>query len=106
MTPAEFEHLVRKEVAIMLYFYNDTCGVCNVLWSKVSRVFEEEFPKIRIVKVFAPHSRELAGQLQVLSIPGIVIFFDGRECLRANGMIGIAELQSKTTRPYELMFGA
>lgn len=56
------------------------------------------------MKVFAPANRELAGQLQMLSIPGIVVFFDGREYFRANGMISIAELVGRISRPYQMMF--
>jgi thioredoxin-like negative regulator of GroEL len=105
MTPGQFEHLKNSEAALMLYFFNDTCGVCNVLWPKISKVFEEDFPKIKVMKVYAPNSRELAGQMQMLSVPGIVIFFDGREFFRGNGMISLAELRSKTTRAYEMFFG-
>jgi len=104
MTLPEFENLKSEEAALMLYFYNYACGVCNVLWPKISQVFEEEFPKIKVVKVFAPDSREVAGQLQMLSVPGIVIFFDGKEYFRASGMISLAELEGKIARPYEMMF--
>jgi thioredoxin 1 len=104
MTTNEFAALQSAEPAFMLYFYNDICGVCHVLWPKVEALMEEEFPKIKRIRVHANESLELAGQLRMLSVPGMLLFLDGREYFRANGMIGLGELQQKIARPYGLMF--
>lgn len=104
MTPSKFDTLKASEPAFMLYFYNDICGVCQVLWPKVEALMEEEFPKIKLIRVHANESLELAGQLQMLSVPGMLLFLDGREHLRANGMISLGELREKIARPYGLLF--
>ena len=66
---------------------------------------KEKFPKIELIRVQAAESHELAGQLRMLSVPGMLLFLDGREYFRANGMIGMEELEGKIGRPYGLMFG-
>jgi thioredoxin 1 len=104
MTPSEFIALQSSEPAFLLYFYNDICGVCHVLWPKVEDLMKEEFPKVRVIRVHANASRELAGQLRMLSVPGILLYLDGHETFRANGMIGLGELHEKIARPYGLMF--
>jgi len=88
----------------MLYFYNDICGVCHVLWPKVETLMKEEFPKIKLIRVHAKESLELAGQLRMLSVPGILLYLDGHETFRANGMLSMGELYEKIARPYGLMF--
>jgi len=105
MAPTEFDSLKASEPAFMLYFFNHCCGVCHVLWPRVEALVNEEFPMIKLVRVHAEESRELAGQLQMLSVPGMLLFLDGREYLRANGMVSLGELQQKIARPYGLMFG-
>jgi thioredoxin-like negative regulator of GroEL len=104
MITSEFDTLKASEPAFMLYFFNDTCGVCHVLWPRVEAMVKEEFPLIKLIRVHAQESRELAGQLQMLSVPGMLLFLDGREHLRANGMISLGELREKIARPYGLMF--
>lgn len=41
----------------------------------------------------------------MLSVPGMLLYLDGHEYFRANGMVSLAELREKIARPYGLMFG-
>ena len=104
MNLSAFKTLLSSHPAFMLYFYNDTCGVCKTLWPQVEALLKEEFPEIRLLRVNATESRELAGQLRMLSVPGIVLFMEGQEIFRANGMISMDELHNRIARPYEMMF--
>ncbi|MBE0661895.1 MAG: thioredoxin family protein [Bacteroidales bacterium] len=104
MTFTEFEILLSSHPSFMLYFYNDTCGVCKTLRPQVEALVKEEFPEIRLIRVNATESRELAGQLRMLSVPGIVLFMEGQEIFRANGMISMNELHNRIARPYGMMF--
>ncbi len=104
MTLEEFNILKAEHPAVMLYFFNDVCGVCHALKPRVENMLMEEFPKVRFVPVDAGESMELAGQLRMLSVPGILLFLEGKEYLRYNGMVALQELESKIFRPYHLMF--
>lgn len=105
MTLSEFNHLRDQQPAFMLYFYNDTCGVCRTLWPMVESLVQNKFPQIRLIRVDADNSRELAGQLRMLSVPGMLLILEGREYFRANGMISLRELEEKIARPWGMMFG-
>jgi thioredoxin 1 len=104
MTIHEFHLLQQTQPAIMLYFYNDTCGVCLSLWPRVETLMQKNFPEIKLIRVDAANSRELAGQLRMMSIPGILLFLEGKEFLRANGLVSLQEMEDKIRRPYTLMF--
>jgi hypothetical protein len=41
-----FQTLLTTHPAFMLYFYNDTCGVCKVLWPRVEALVKEKFPRL------------------------------------------------------------
>lgn len=98
MKLAEFHELLSTENALMLYFYNETCGVCTSLWPRVEHLLSSGFPQIRLIRVDAAQSRELAGQLQMFTIPGILLFFQGKEYYRSSGMISMVELEEKVKR--------
>ena len=104
MNLSAFENLRTTHPALLLYFYNEQCGVCHSLWPKAEKLVKKKFPEIALYRVNAAESRELAGQLQMLSVPGILLFLEGREYFRANGMISMEELEKKIGRPYGLLF--
>jgi len=88
----------------MLYFHNDSCGVCKFLYPKVETLLNDKFPNIKLLRVSSQESRELAGQLRMLSVPGILLFLEGKEYLRSNGMVSLGQMEVKIQRPYTLMF--
>lgn len=105
MNLLQFSKHLSSHTSFMLYFYNDTCGVCKTLKPLVELLVKEEFPEIQFVQVHAQESRELAGQLRMLTVPGILLFLDGREIFRTNGMISMDGLRARIERPYGMMFG-
>ena len=104
MTPTAFEILRREEAAFILYFSGAHCEVCHALYPKLKKLISAHFPHIRLIRIEAPDSRALAGQLRMLSIPGILLFLDGREVMRANGLISLDALHRQILRPYEMRF--
>lgn len=104
MTPSEFEHLRTEAPALLLYFYGENCGVCRHLFPKVQALIASDFPNLQLIRIDAAASRALAGQLRMLSVPGLLLFMDGRETLRANGLISIESLRGQIRRPYDLLF--
>lgn len=104
MTTTEFEQLRETEPAFLLYFYGEHCGICRDLYPKIRQLLDAHFPRVRLFQIEAPASRELAGQLRMLSIPGLLLFLDGREILRANGLTSLDLLREQIQRPYQLFF--
>jgi len=104
MSLSDFEDILNSKPAFMLYFYNDICGVCKTLLPRVKSLIETEFSEILFIHINTDTNRELAGQLRMLSVPGIILFMDGKEIFRSNGMISMDEFQSQIARPYKIMF--
>lgn len=101
----EFGQLVQQHPAALIYFYQDTCGVCAMLFPKLQAMVSEKFPQLEIIRIEAEKNRELAGQLRMLAIPGIMLMLDGKEYMRSNGLVALSELESKIERYYDMMFG-
>lgn len=101
---SQFQQVLTTHPGLLVYFYGADCGVCTVLWPQVEHLVRQDFPKLELVRVQASESRDLAGQLRMLSVPGILLYIDGQECFRANGMIALHELRQRIARPYHLFF--
>lgn len=100
----EWEQLLQQNDAVILYLYNNNCGVCNTLQPKIEELVMQEFPQIKVVALNAEVNRELAAQLRMLSVPGIILYMAGKEVFRSNGLIALSEFEQKVRRPYEIMF--
>jgi thioredoxin 1 len=99
-----FEAMINEKEGFMIYFYQEQCGVCRMLLPKVKNLIENQFPKIELKVLNAEKNRELAAQLRMLTVPGIILFFAGKEFLRSNGLITMNELESRIQRPYKMIF--
>jgi thioredoxin 1 len=100
----EWTKLVKENEAVMLYLFSDKCEVCNSLFPKVMELIETKYRKIRMVVLDAEVNRALAAQIRMLSVPGIILYVDGKEQFRANGLVQMSELDKKIERPYNMMF--
>lgn len=101
----QFEVLLKAKPALMVYFFQEKCGVCTGLFPKVQEMVSMEFPEMELLVLDAHQNRELAAQLRMMAVPGILVYFEGKEFLRANGLVTLGELKAKISRFYGLMFG-
>lgn len=95
---------MKEHDAVLLYLHNDSCRVCSALHPQVKRLVESEFPLIKLVELDAVENRELAAQIRMMTIPGIILYMAGKEVFRANGLVSLSDLERMILRPYGLMF--
>jgi thioredoxin-like negative regulator of GroEL len=103
-TLEEFQALIEKEDATLIYFSHEQCNVCKVLKPKVAHLLHERFPKMKMVYADTVKSPEIAGQNRVFAVPTIVVFITGKESFRRSRNIGIGELAELIERPYHMIF--
>lgn len=92
---AQFEPLLKAKPTLMVYFYQEKCGVCSGLFPKVQEMVMAEFPEMELLVLEAHQNRELAVQLRMMSVPRILVYFEGMEFFRANGLVTLGELRTK-----------
>ena len=88
---------------VLAYISRPSCGVCTALKPKI----EEElsaYPEIVSRYVNLDTIPEAAGHFSVFSLPGILLFVDGKETIREARYVGIDDLFSRIDRVYSLRF--
>ncbi len=96
--------LSKEFSAVCFYLSTPQCNVCKVLKPKVMEMLEKDFPKIEFYYVDLNEAREIAGQLSVFAVPTIIIYFDGKEMIRASRNISIEQLNEQIKRYYNMIF--
>lgn len=87
----------------LVYFGSVVCGVCNALKPKIEKMLSR-YPLINDVQVDVDKSPEIAASSSMFTIPGIILFIEGREAIREARFISVPDLDEKISRYYELFF--
>ena len=99
-----FLEITKSNRAVCFYLSTPECNVCKVLKPKVIEMIENDFTKIDFCYVDLNEAKEISGQLSVFSVPTILVFFEGRETIRASRNVHLKELREQINRYYKMMF--
>jgi len=69
--------LDEKKKPVLVDFYAEWCGPCKMM-SPILEQLEKDNTEVKIVKVNVDEAQELAMQYEVMSIPTIYIFKQGK----------------------------
>lgn len=71
---------------VLVDFFADWCGPCRMLTPVLEKIATEFSGKVRVGKLDIDASQKVAGQLQIVSIPTLILFKEGKEVGRVVGL--------------------
>lgn len=91
-----FEREVKNSnIPVIVDFYADWCGPCKMMSPIIDEIAKEINGKAKVGKINVDENQELAMEYQVMSIPTIIIFKDGKEYKRLVGLRDKKEILSE-----------
>jgi len=100
----EFENIKISQKTFVLYITDGTCNVGENIAPKLEKLFNEQFPKLKIYYVYQSLTPEIAAQLSTFTMPAVLVFFEGKLFIQKSRNFSLLELQHEVDRYYNLLF--
>ena len=86
------EEVLKSEKTVLVDFYADWCGPCNAMAPVIEEVATELDGKAKVGKINVDENSDIAVEYNVMSIPTLIIFKNGKEEKRLVGLRDKEEL--------------
>ncbi|MEG6615856.1 thioredoxin [Peptococcaceae bacterium 1198_IL3148] len=96
LNEVDFEvEVLKSDIPVLVDFWAPWCGPCKSMAPVLEELSQEFAGKVKIAKVNVDNNQSLAGQYQVMSIPNLVFFKDGKKVDQQIGFTPKVELTKK-----------
>ena len=88
------KEVLKSEKPVLVDFYADWCGPCNAMAPVIEELAAEIDGKAKVGKINVDENSDIAVEYNVMSIPTLIIFKNGKEEKRLVGLRDKEELLS------------
>jgi thioredoxin 1 len=92
-SPQDLSSLLSTKEVVLVDFYAPWCGPCRAMEPSLNTLTKEFEGKVHIQRINVDESPELSSQMEISSIPLLILFKNGKEVKRSLGLIKEAEIR-------------
>ena len=78
------QEIIESDRPVLVDFWASWCGPCRMLSPIVDEIAEER-SDIKVCKINVDEQPELAGQFQIMTIPTLIVFKNGKAVNQSSG---------------------
>ena len=86
------KEVLKAEKPVLVDFYADWCGPCNAMAPVIEELAKELEGKVKVGKINVDENPDIAVEYNVMSIPTLIVFKNGKEEKRLVGLRNKEEL--------------
>ena len=86
ITEENFENeVIQSDKPVLVDFWGNGCPPCQLIAPEIEALNEEISDKVKVLKANVEANMEKAAEYQIMGVPTIIAFKDGREIARQVG---------------------
>ncbi|MBU2967675.1 thioredoxin TrxC [Amphritea sp. 2_MG-2023] len=94
LTAANYQSMInRNDIPVLVDCWASWCGPCQQFGPIFEQAAGQFEPKIRLVKLDTEAEQTIGAQLQIRSIPTLILFRQGKEVARVSGALPLGQLK-------------
>ena len=87
--------VLKSNIPVLVDFWAEWCGPCRALSPIVEEIANDLKGKMKVVKLNVDEAQELAGSYNIMSIPTLLVFKDGKPSDAIIGFMSKDQLLAK-----------
>jgi len=94
----QFSQLINQPKPVIIDFHAVWCGPCKMMAPILDQIKDEFDDKIKIYKIDIDKNKSLSEKYQVMAVPTIMLFKEGKLGWRVSGVPSIQELRTQLNK--------
>ena len=87
MNMEKFNELMQSTKPVLVDFYAEWCGPCQIMKPRILDVTERIGDDAKVIQIDIDKEKELATRFRIQSVPTLIIFKNGKQQWRQSGVI-------------------